>query len=71
MPDAIDDARQVLESRLAEIEAEAAKIRAALQGLGFSAPGLAPVPTKPGPRPKDEAANVPPAASAARNSSPL
>jgi hypothetical protein len=34
MPEAIDTACRVLETRLAEIEAEAAKIRTALDGLG-------------------------------------
>lgn len=47
MPDAIDDARQLIESRLAALDAEADSLRRALQGLGET--GAAP--RRPG-RPK-------------------
>ena len=52
MPDAIEAARRLLEDRLAEIEAEAAKIRTALQSLGSkgAVPRARP-PAKPGRRP--------------------
>jgi hypothetical protein len=49
MPDAIDAARGVLEGRIKEIDAEAAKLRSALQSLSGSSATPA---ARPGPKPK-------------------
>lgn len=57
MPDAIDAARRLLQSRLEEIDIEAAKLRAALQSLGVKRTTTATRrPIKPGRRPAIRAA---------------